>query len=107
MKENAWELDFFNAFTFKGKHMKQVLIRNLGVASILVMACSLVNAKEKLPAQQVISAIQTAVSYYPGQVKEMDVDKEHGRFVVEVEIENDKGNDKKIKVDAADNKVIE
>lgn len=80
--------------------------RSLAIASILLSASAFANATAKLPAEKVIAAIQLAVAKYPGQVKEVEVDEEFGRMIVDVKIESDKGMDETVKVNVDKNEVI-
>lgn len=59
-----------------------------------------------LPHQQVIAAIQTAISAYPGQVQEVDVEKKSGKMVVEVKITGSDGKEKELQIDPEKNQVI-
>jgi uncharacterized membrane protein YkoI len=86
--------------------MKIISIRSVSSAFVLLTASAFAHADGKLPAQQVIAAIQTAVATFPGQIKEVEVEQERGQRIVEVRIENDKGNDETIKVDPEKNQVI-
>jgi uncharacterized membrane protein YkoI len=61
---------------------------------------------EALPADQVISAIQTAVAAYPGNIHEAEVEKEQGNLIVEVKIIDADGKKIKVKVDPAKNTVL-
>jgi uncharacterized membrane protein YkoI len=54
---------------------------------------------EALPAEQVIAAIQKAVASNPGLVKEVEVEREEGRLIVEVEIVGTDGRKSKVKID--------
>jgi uncharacterized membrane protein YkoI len=86
--------------------MKALPLRTMASFFVLFAASTLAHAEDKLPAKQVIAAIQTAVAAYPGQIKDVDIGKEDGKGIVQVKIENKKGDDETIKVDAENNKVI-
>jgi uncharacterized membrane protein YkoI len=86
--------------------MKVTYIRFISSVLVLLAASTLAHADDKLPAKQVIAAIQTAVAAFPGQIKEVEVEQKGGQRIVEVRIENDKGNDETIKVDPEKNQVI-
>lgn len=66
---------------------------------LLLGAGSAAAVDEALPAEQVIAAIQTAVASTPGLVKEVEVEREGGRLIVEVEIVNTDGRKSKVKID--------
>lgn len=61
---------------------------------------------EGLPADRVITAIQTAVAENPGLIHEVEVDQELGKLVVEVKIIDAKGKKTKVKIDPEKNEVM-
>ncbi len=61
---------------------------------------------EGLPADRVITAIQTAVAANPGLIHEVEVDQEHGKLIVEIKIIDAKGQKTKVKIDPEKNEVI-
>lgn len=61
---------------------------------------------EGLPADQVISAIQTAVAAHPGNIHEAEVEKEQGNLIVEVKIIDADGKKIKVKVNPEKNTIL-
>lgn len=61
---------------------------------------------EGLPADRVITAIQTAVAARPGLIHEVEVDQEHGKLIVEIKIIDATGQKIKVKLDPEKNEVI-
>jgi hypothetical protein len=59
-----------------------------------------------LPADRVIAAIQTAVAAHPGLIQEVEVDREGGRLIVEVQIISADGRQIEVKVDPEKNAVM-
>lgn len=57
-------------------------------------------------AQQTIACINTAIAARAGLVESIDIDREGGRIVCEVEIVADNGREYNVYVDVTDNKVI-
>lgn len=80
--------------------MQIVIKSTLLVAAALFLSFGVAFADDDkaLPAESVISAIQAAVAAQPGLVKEVEVERERGRLVVEVEIVTD-GRKTKVKID--------
>lgn len=67
---------------------------------VLLLGVGSAVAQDKaLPPEQVIAAIQTAVASNPGLIKEVEVEREGGRLIVEVEIVTTDGRKTEIKVD--------
>ena len=61
---------------------------------------------EGLPADRVITAIQTAVAASPGLIHEVEVDQEQGKLIVEIKIIDAAGQKIKVKIDPEKNEVI-
>ncbi len=59
-----------------------------------------------LQADQVIAAIRTAVAARPGNVKEVEVDREGGRTLVKVEIVEPGGREAELRVDPERNEIV-
>jgi uncharacterized membrane protein YkoI len=77
------------------------------VATGLLLACGSAVAKDEgLPADRVIAAIQTAVAAHPGHITEVDVEREGGRLIVEIEIISADGKKTKLKVEPETNAVM-
>lgn len=79
-----------------------------GGAALLLLAAPLTCAAddEAIPQEQLIKAIQTAVTAYPGNVQEADVEKKNGKRIVEVKITGADGKEKEISVDVEKNQVM-
>ena len=80
-----------------------------GMALVFALGASaaLADDDEILPAEQVISAIKTAVAEHPGKVKEVEVDRKRGdKMVVEVTVVDAEGKKTEIHVDPVSNEVI-
>ncbi|MBX5462691.1 MAG: PepSY domain-containing protein [Steroidobacteraceae bacterium] len=77
---------------------------------ILVLAGSTTaqNAKsdEGITAEQATDCIKTAVANAPGRVESLEVDRERGQLMCEVEIVGDDGSESEIHIDVATNKVV-
>jgi len=74
----------------------------LSVATVIVLLFSFGNAfatEEGLPAEVIIASIQAAVADTPGLIKDVEVEKEGGKLLVEVKIIDDKGTKTKVKID--------
>ncbi len=85
-----------------------VFIRNAalpGLALFLTAGAAIAN-DEALPAKQVIAAIQAAVAARPGLVKEVEVERERGRLIVEVKIVGADGKSTEVRIDPQSNQVI-
>ncbi|MCA1635665.1 MAG: hypothetical protein LC802_18730 [Acidobacteria bacterium] len=63
-------------------------------------------AKVSLAAEQVIAAVTTAVAAKPGNVLELEAEKEKGRILCEVEILAQDGKTYEVSVDVATNTVV-
>jgi uncharacterized membrane protein YkoI len=84
----------------------KTLLRAAAVASIGILLSGAALANDKaLPAEKVIAAIQTAVAANPGLIREVEVEWEGGRMVVEVEMIRD-GVESEIKIDPEKMEVI-
>lgn len=75
--------------------------------SVTASATAATANDERLPAQQVIAAIQAAVAVHPGDIKEVEVDEKRGRLLVEVTIIGPDGAKKEVRIDPATNKVAQ
>lgn len=75
----------------------------LAAALLLLASGSALARDEALPAAQVIAAIQLAVAEAPGLVKDVEVDREHGKLIVKVEIVDVDGRKIKVRVDPESN----
>ncbi|MBA3242901.1 MAG: PepSY domain-containing protein [Acidobacteria bacterium] len=64
-------------------------------------------AKASLSAEQVIASITTAVAAKPGNVLELEAEREKGRTLCEVEILAQDGKTYEVSVDVATNTVVE
>lgn len=60
-----------------------------------------------LPAEQVIASIRTAVAAKPGNVLEIEAEKEAGKTVCGVVIQTADGKTYEVEIDVAANKVLE
>lgn len=79
------------------------------VMSVLVVSGVYVEAQNKdkaITAQQTISCINTAIAARAGMIENIDIEREGGRIVCEVEIVETDGRDYNVVVDVVDNKVI-
>jgi hypothetical protein len=87
--------------------MKHVSILAVVAATALLLSFGSAFAKDEgLPADRVIAAIQTAVTAHPGQITEVEVEREGGRLIVEIEIRSTDGKKMEVKVDPEKNAVI-
>lgn len=87
--------------------MKHRPIRAVVAATALLLSFGSAVAKDEgLPADRVIAAIQTAVAAHPGQITEVDVEREGGRLIVEIEIRSADGKKIEVKVDPEQNAVL-
>jgi uncharacterized membrane protein YkoI len=78
-----------------------------GAALLAVTATSAIAKEDKvLPAQQVIAAIQAATAAAPGQVREVEVEREGGKLVVEVTVIGADGSKKELKIDPQTNQIV-
>lgn len=78
----------------------------LAATALLLLFSSAFANDEGLPADRVIAAIQTAVAANPGLIKDVEVEREDGRLLVEVEIISADGKKTEVKVDPEKNEVI-
>jgi uncharacterized membrane protein YkoI len=80
--------------------------------SALVLAASLLASgtaraeDPAIPADQVIAAIRTAIATQPGNVAEVEVERDRDRTVVEVKIVRSDGRTADVRVDAEKNEVV-
>ena len=77
------------------------LIKSAAV-TVIVLLFSFGNAfatDEGLPAEVIISSIQAAVADTPGLVKDVEIEREGGKLIVEVKIIDDKGTKTKVRID--------
>ena len=87
--------------------MKSRTIPAIFAATVLLLSFGSAFANDRgLPADRVIAAIQTAVAANPGLIKEVEVDREGGRLIVEVQIISADGRQIEVKVDPEKNAVI-
>jgi hypothetical protein len=87
--------------------MKRMTILAVFAATALLLAFGPACANDRgLPADRVIAAIQTAVAAHPGFINEVEVEREGGRLIVEVEIISADGKKTKVKVDPEKNAVM-
>lgn len=78
-----------------------------GSIAVFMLAAPIAHADDaSIPVQQLMTAVQTAVSAYPGNIQEVDVEDKKGRKVVEVTIRGTDGKDKELSVDVEKNEVI-
>lgn len=86
----------------------QIIIRSfILVAIAILLSFGSVSADVRgLPADKVIAAIQTAVAVYPGLIKEVEVERKHGRLIVEVKIIRSDGAKVEVKVDPENNALL-
>ena len=85
------------------------IVTSLAVFAVIAMLLSFGSAvanDEGLSADRVIAAIQTAVAAHPGLIKEVEVEREGGRLIVEVEIIKADGRKIEVKVDPEKNEVM-
>ena len=85
------------------------IVTNLAVFAAMAMLLSFGSAvanDEGLPADRIIAAIQTAVAAHPGLIKEVEVEREGGRLIVDVEIVSADGKKAEVKVDPEKNEVM-
>jgi uncharacterized membrane protein YkoI len=59
-----------------------------------------------IPADRLIAAIRTAVAAQPGNVGEVEVERDHGRTIVEVKVVGSDGRTIEVKVDVEKNEVV-
>lgn len=71
----------------------------VAVIALLFSVGSVFAADEGLPAEVIISSIQAAVADTPGLVKDVEIEREAGKLIVEVKIIDDKGTKTKVKID--------
>lgn len=81
------------------------LIKSSVVAVIILLfsAGSGFAKDEALPAEVIISSIQAAIADTPGLIKDVEVERENGKLLVEVKIIDDKGTRTKVKIDPETN----
>jgi uncharacterized membrane protein YkoI len=63
-------------------------------------------ADEAITPEQAIECIRTAVAATPGRVEGMEVDREKGQLLCEVEIVAENGSKAEVHVDVSANKVV-
>jgi hypothetical protein len=91
----------------KERTMKSIPKPAVFAATMLLLAFGSTFADDRgLPADRVIAAIQTAVAAHPGLVKEVEIDREGGRLIVEVQIISADGRHIEVKVDPEKNAVM-
>ncbi len=93
-------------------------ILTLALCCLVVMAMTVVGlvvnvegrrgeeTKVSLTAEQVIASVKTAVAVKPGNVLEVEAEKENGRTVCEVEVLAQDGKTYEVVVDVASNTVL-
>jgi hypothetical protein len=87
--------------------MKSITKPAVFAATTLLLLFGSAFANERgLPADRVIAAIQTAVAAQPGLIQEVEVDREGGRLIVEVQIISTDGRRIEVKVDPEKNAVM-
>lgn len=87
--------------------MKSVTTRAIFAATVLLLSFGSAFAQDEgLPADRVIAAIQTAVAAHPGLITEVEVEREGGRLIVEIEIRSADGKKIEVKVDPEKNAVM-
>lgn len=87
--------------------MKKITIATLFTTAILFFSFNSAFAgSEGLPADRVISAIQTATATNPGLIHEVEVEEKHGKLIIEIKIIDAKGQKIKMSVDPEKNEVI-
>lgn len=64
------------------------------------------NSDEGVTAEQAIACIKTAAANAPGRVESLEVDRERGQLMCEVEIVADDGSESEVHIDVATNKVV-
>lgn len=87
--------------------MKKITGATILTAAMLFSFNSAFAGSESLPADQIISAIQAAVAATPGTIHEVEVEQKRGKLVVEVKIIDTKGQKVKVKIDPANNTVVQ
>ena len=95
-------------YNLNGCVVMKIISKAVALTAILVFV-SLGNAfanDEGLPPDRVISAIQAAVAVNPGLIKEVEVEREGGRLVVEIKMIGTDGRETELKVDPATNQVM-
>ena len=87
--------------------MKSMTIPAVVAATALFLSFGSAFANDRgLPADRVIAAIQTAVAANPGLITEVEVEREGGRLIVEVQIISADGRQIEVKVDPEKNAVM-
>jgi hypothetical protein len=87
--------------------MKRMIIPAVFTAIALLLSFDSTFANDRgLPADRVIAAIQTAVAAQPGLITEVEVEREGGRLIVEVQILSADGRQIEVKVDPEKNTVM-
>lgn len=89
--------------------LKIGMLIGAGVMSVLVVSGVYVEAQNRdkaITAQQTITCINTAVAARAGMIENVDIEREGGRTVCEVEIIEADGRDYNVVIDVVDNRVI-
>jgi Peptidase propeptide and YPEB domain len=87
--------------------MKRITKPAIFAATVLLLSFGSAFANDRgLSADRVIAAIQTAVAANPGLIQEVEVDREGGRLIVEVQIISADGRQIEVKVDPEKNAVM-
>ncbi|MDX9873503.1 MAG: PepSY domain-containing protein [Spongiibacteraceae bacterium] len=85
--------------------MKRIL--TIGACALLFSSVTFAfgDDDEKVSADALIKAVQTAVATYPGEISDVEVDKKRDKLVIEVEVVGADG-EREIHIDAATGEVI-
>lgn len=93
--------------------MNRAIYLMLGCSAGLALTTELLRDKayaqvtpEAVTTEQVIAAIRTAVAASPGNVREVEVEEEDGKAIVEVEVLAADGSTREVVVDITTNTVI-
>jgi hypothetical protein len=87
--------------------MKRMTQPAVFAATLLLLSLGSALANERgLPADRVIAAIETTVAAYPRRIQEVEVEREGGRLIVEVQIIRTDGRQIEVKVDPETNAVM-
>lgn len=87
--------------------MKKIGGITVFTATILFLSINSAFAdNEGLPAEHVITSIQTAIAANPGLIHEIEVEQKLGKLIVEIEIIDAKGQKAKVKIDPDKNEII-
>lgn len=93
-------------------NQEEMIMKKIGSTTVftaIMLLFSFNNAfadSEGLPADRVITAIQTAIAANPGLIHEVEVEQKFGKLIVEVKVIDAKGQKIKVKVDPEKNEVI-